>query len=107
MYQDASDVAKQGFLFNSTEFAKEIKTITLYLSTKATFTFAPSYSLYAAKKANGRDTKVKGTSTNATDGDWKTYTEVYDLSSYNTKFFTLLNNTKGALYIEKIEVTLK
>lgn len=104
---EASDVAKQGFLFNSTEFAKEIKTITLYLSTKATSTFAPSYSLYAAKTANGRDTKVKGTSTNATDGDWKTYTEVYDLSSYNTKFFTLLNNTKGAVYIEKIEVTLK
>lgn len=104
---EASDVAKQGFLFNSTEFAKEIKTITLYLSTKATSTFAPSYSLYAAKKANGRDTQVKGTSTNATDGDWKTYTEVYDLSSYNTKFFTLLNNTKGAVYIEKIEVTLK
>lgn len=104
---DASDVAKQGFLFNSTEFAKEIKTITLYLSTKATFTFAPSYSLYAATTANGRDTQVKGTSTNATDGDWKTYTEVYDLSSYNTKFFTLLNNTKGAVYIEKIEVTLK
>jgi uncharacterized protein YdeI (BOF family) len=104
---EASDVAKQGFLFNSTEFAKEIKTITLYLSTKATSTFAPSYSLYAAKTANGRDTQVKGTSTNATDGDWKTYTEVYDLSSYNTKFFTLLNNTKGAVYIEKIEVTLK
>lgn len=104
---EASDVAKQGFLFNSTEFAKEIKTITLYLSTKATSTFAPSYSLYAAKTANGRDTQVKGTSTNATDGGWKTYTEVYDLSSYNTKFFTLLNNTKGAVYIEKIEVTLK
>lgn len=104
---DASDVAKQGFLFNSTEFAKEIKTITLYLSTKATSIFTPSYSLYAAKTANGRDTQVKGTSTNATDGNWKTYTEVYDLSSYNTKFFTLLNNTKGAVYIEKIEVTLK
>lgn len=104
---EASDVAKQGFLFNSTEFAKEIKTITLYLSTKATSTFAPPYSLYAAKTANGRDTQVKGTSTNATDGGWKTYTEVYDLSSYNTKFFTLLNNTKGAVYIEKIEVTLK
>lgn len=104
---EASDVAKQGFLFNATEFAKEIKTVTLYLSTKATSTYAPSYSLYAAKAANGRDTKVTGTSTNATEGGWKTYTEVYDLSSYNTKFFTLFNNTTGALYIEKIEVTLK
>lgn len=104
---NASIVTSQGFLFNATEFAKEIKTVTLYLSTKATSTYAPSYSLYAAKAANGRDTKVTGTSTNATEGDWKTYTEVYDLSSYNTKFFTLFNNTTGALYIEKIEVTLK
>lgn len=104
---NASTVTSQGFLFNATEFAKEIKTVTLYLSTKATSTYAPSYSLYAAKAANGRDTKVTGTSTNATEGDWKTYTEVYDLSSYNTKFFTLFNNTTGALYIEKIEVTLK
>lgn len=104
---NASTVTSQGFLFNATEFAKEIKTVTLYLSTKATSTYAPSYSLYAAKAANGRDTKVTGTSTNATEGGWKTYTEVYDLSSYNTKFFTLFNNTTGALYIEKIEVTLK
>ena len=104
---NASTVTSQGFLFNETEFAKEIKNVTLYLSTKATSTYAPSYSLYAAKAANGRDTKVTGTSTNATEGDWKTYTEVYDLSSYNTKFFTLFNNTTGALYIEKIEVTLK
>ena len=104
---NASSVTSQGFLFNATEFAKEIKTVTLYLSTKATATYAPSYSLYAAKAANGRDTKVTGTSTNATEGDWKTYTEVYDFSSYNTKFFTLFNNTTGALYIEKIVVTLK
>lgn len=104
---NANDAAKQGFLFNSTEFTKEIKTVTLYLSATATYAYAPSYSLYAAKAANGRDSKVTGTSTNTVEGDWKTYTEVYDLSSYNTKFFTLFNNTTGALYIEKIEVTLK
>lgn len=104
---NANDAAKQGFLFNSTEFTKEIKTVTLYLSATATYAYAPSYSLYAAKAANGRDSKVTGTSTNTVEGDWKTYTEVYDLSSYNTKFFTLFNNTTGALYIEKIEITLK
>lgn len=107
MQGNASDATKQGFLFNSTAFDKEIKTITLYLSTTATSKYAPSYSLYAAKTANGRDTQVTGTSTNETSGDWKTYTEVYDMSSYNTKFFTLFNNTTGALYIEKIVVTLK
>ena len=104
---NANDAAKQGFLFNSTEFTKEIKTVTLYLSATATYAYAPSYSLYAATAANGRDSKVTGTSTNTVEGDWKTYTEVYDLSSYNTKFFTLFNNTTGALYIKKIEVTLK
>lgn len=104
---NANDAAKQGFLFNSTEFTKEIKTVTLYLSATATYAYAPSYSLYAAKAANGRDSKVTGTSTNTVESDWKTYTEVYDLSSYNTKFFTLFNNTTGALYIEKIEITLK
>ncbi len=107
MQGNASDATKQGFLFNSTAFDKEIKTITLYLSTTATSKYAPSYSLYAAKTANGRDTQVTGASTNETSGDWKTYTEVYDMSSYNTKFFTLFNNTTGALYIEKIVVTLK
>lgn len=107
MQGNASDAAKQGFLFNSTAFSKEIKTITICLSTKASSTFAPSYSLYAANTANGRDTKVEGTSTNETSGDWKTYTEVYDMSSYNTKYFTLWNNTQGALYIKKIIITLK
>jgi len=101
------DETKQGFIFNSTAFSKEIKTITVYLSTTATSTYAPSYCLYAGKAANGRDSKVTGTSTNETSGDWKTYTEVYDMSSYNTKYFTLWNNSKGALYIEKIVVTLK
>jgi len=103
----ASTVANQGFLFNSTAFSKEIKTITLYLATTASSTYAPSYSLYAAQAANGRDTQVTGTSTNETGEKLKTYTEVYDMSSYNTKFFTIWNNTAGALYIQKIVITLK
>lgn len=102
-----SDAASQGFIFNATAFSKEIKTITVYLTTAASSTYAPSYSLYAAKAANGRDTQVKGTSNVETGEKFKTYTEVYDMSSYNTKFFTLWNNTQGALYIEKIVVTLK
>lgn len=97
----------QGFLFNSTAFSKEIKSITLYLSTKEGF-YAPTYSIYADNSANGRTNKVAQTSTSNTTADgFTTYTETYDFSSYNAKFFTLLNNTKGALYIEKIVVTLK
>lgn len=97
----------QGFLFNSTAFSKEIKSITLYLSTKEGF-YAPTYSIFADNSANGRTNKVAQTSTSNTTADgFTTYTETYDFSSYNAKFFTLLNNTKGALYIEKIVVTLK
>ena len=107
MQGDAADATKQGFLFNATAFAKEIKTVTILFSTKATSTYAPSYTFYAAKAANGKDTAIKGNSTNEVSGDYKTYTETFDLSAQNVKHFTLSNNTKGALYIEKIIITLK
>ena len=41
MQGNASDASKQGFLFNSTAFAKDIKTVTILFSTKATSTYAP------------------------------------------------------------------
>lgn len=107
MQGNASDASKQGFLFNSTAFAKDIKTVTILFSTKATSTYAPSYTLYAAKAANGKDTAIEGKSTNEVSGDYKTYTEIFDLSAQNVKYFTLFNNKAGALYIEKIIITLK
>ncbi|MCW4125013.1 hypothetical protein [Segatella copri] len=107
MQGNASDASKQGFLFNSTAFAKDIKTVTILFSTKATSTYAPSYTLYAAKAANGKDTAIEGKSTNEVSGDYKTYTETFDLSVQNVKYFTLFNNKAGALYIEKIIITLK
>lgn len=107
MQGNASDASKQGFLFNSTAFAKDIKTVTILFSTKATSTYAPSYTLYAAKAANGKDTAIEGKSTNEFSGDYKTYTETFDLSAQNVKYFTLFNNKAGALYIEKIIITLK
>lgn len=107
MQGNASDASKQGFLFNSTAFAKDIKTVTILFSTKATSTYAPSYTLYAAKAANGKDTAIEGKSNNEVSGDYKTYTETFDLSAQNVKYFTLFNNKAGALYIEKIIITLK
>lgn len=107
MQGNASDASKQGFLFNSTAFAKDIKTVTILFSTKATSTYAPSYTFYAAKAANGKDTAIEGKSTNEVSGDYKTYTETFDLSAQNVKYFTLFNNKAGALYIEKIIITLK
>lgn len=87
MQGNASDASKQGFLFNSTAFAKDIKTVTILFSTKATSTYAPSYTLYAAKAANGKDTAIEGKSTNEVSGDYKTYTETFDLSAQNVKYF--------------------
>ena len=107
MQGNASDASKQGFLFNSTAFAKDIKTVTILFSTKATSTYAPSYTLYTAKAANGKDTAIEGKSSNEVSGDYKTYTETFDLSAQNVKYFTLFNNKAGALYIEKIIITLK
>ena len=43
---NASDASKQGFFFNSSAFSKDIKSITLYLSTKENY-YAPTYSIYA------------------------------------------------------------
>lgn len=104
---NASDASKQGFFFNSSAFSKDIKSITLYLSTKEGF-YAPTYSIYADNSANGKTNKVAQTSTSKTTTDgFTTYTETYDFSSYNAKFFTLWNNTQGVLYIKKIVVTLK
>ena len=104
---NASDASKQGFFFNSSAFSKDIKSITLYLSTKENY-YAPTYSIYADNSANGKTNKVAQTSTSKTTADgFATYTETYDFSSYNAKFFTLWNNTQGALYIKKIVVTLK
>ena len=42
MQGNASDASKQGFLFNSTAFAKDIKTVTILFSTKATSTVSGS-----------------------------------------------------------------
>ena len=107
MQGNASDASTTEGRFNATAFAKDIKTVTILFSTKATSTYAPSYTLYAAKAANGKDTAIEGKSTNEVSGDYKTYTETFDLSAQNVKYFTLFNNKAGALYIEKIIITLK
>lgn len=108
MQGNASDAAKQGFLFNSTAFSKEISKITFKFTTLPTSKYDPSYTVYAGSEAHPTATAVTRTSTTNESGEkYKTYTETYDLSSYNCKYFTLSNNTVGALYISSIEVTLK
>ncbi len=66
-----------------------------------------SYTFYAAKAANGKDTAIKGKSTNQVSGDFKTYTETFDLSAQNVQALYSQQQHEGALYIEKIIITLK
>ena len=45
--------------------------------------------------------------TTETGSTLNSFTFTYDFSSVNSKYFTIWNNTVGALYIEKIIITLK
>lgn len=108
MQGNASDASKQGFIFNSTAFSSDIKSITLKLSTSASSKYDPSYSFYVGGSAHPTSTKIEKTSANkVVEGDYNVYTEVYDLSSQSCRYFTIWNNLVGALYIEEIIVTLK
>jgi len=107
MQGNASDATKQGFLFNSVAYSSDIKTITLILKVVSSSTYSPSYSLYAGTAANPKVTAITANSTNATDGSFKVYTDTYDLSGGSYKYFTISNDKVGAIYIDKIVVTLK
>ena len=45
--------------------------------------------------------------TTETGSTLNSFTFTYDFSSVSSKYFTIRNNTVGALYIEKIIITLK
>lgn len=45
--------------------------------------------------------------TTETGSTLNSFTFTYDVISVNSKYFTIWNNTVGALYIEKIIITLK
>ena len=102
-----SDASKQGFLFNAAPFASDIKTITITLKVVTSSTFTPSYSLYAGTAAHPTGNAINANSTNTTEGSFKVYTETYDLSGGSYKYFTIANDKKGAIYIDKIVVTVK
>lgn len=104
MQGNASDVAKQGFIFNKTPWASNIKKITLVLKVGTTSTYAPSYSLYAGSEAHPTTNAIRASSTNKTEGNFKVYTEVFDLSNASAKYFTIANDQAGVLYIDKIIV---
>ena len=102
-----SDASKQGFLFNATPFGSDIKTITITLKVVSTSTYAPGYSVYAGTAAQPTSNAITANSTNTTEGNFKVYTETYDLSGGSYKYFTIANDKVGAIYIDKIVVALK
>lgn len=105
---NASDAAKQGFFFNTDPFASDIKSITVVLKVDtSSSTYDPSYSLYAGNDAHPSGNAVTATSTDKMEGKIKVYTQVFDLSSLNCKYFTISNDKAGVLYIDQVIITLK
>lgn len=104
MQGNDSDASKQGFIFNKTPWANNIKKITLILKVVASNTNDPNYHLYAGNEAHPAGTPVTPSSSNETIDGFRVYTEVFDLSNTSAKFFTIANDKVGALYIDKIIV---
>ena len=104
---NASDTAKQGFFFNKTAFANDIKTITLVVKGDAKFDSPTEYGVYAGTEAHPVSSAITATTSTSKGETLNTYTMVYDFSGGSYKYFTVWNNKVGALYIEKIVITLK
>ena len=102
------DVANQGFIFNSSAWSSDIQKITIVLRVKInadpTKMFDPAYTLYAGSEAHPTSTAITPTSTTEDVDGFRIYTQVFDLANAGAKFFTIFNNLKGALYIDKIYV---
>lgn len=104
---DASKVEKQGFLFNSTAFSKDIKSVTIVVRGVAKYDTPTTFTVYGGSTAHPTSSKIKGTYTTEKGESVNTFTMTYDFSAGSNKYFTIWNNAIGALYIEKIIVTLK
>lgn len=108
MQGNATDAAKQGFLFNADAYTSDIKTVTLVMSIANTSKYDPSFNFYAGNAAHPMETSVTvGTPTKTVGETYTDCTYVIDLSGSSYKYFTLANNLVGALYIKSISVTLK
>ena len=104
---NASDTAKQGFFFNKTAFAKDIKTITLVVKGDVKYDSPTEYGVYAGTEAHPVSSAITASTSTSKGETLNTYTMVYDFSGGSYKYFTVWNNKVGALYIEKIVIELK
>ena len=101
---NATDAAKQGFIFNSSAWPTNIQKITIVLKVVTSSTYDPSYTLYAGNEAHPTTTAITPTNTTEEVDGFRVYTQVFDLSNANAKYFTIANNLAGVLYIDKIYV---
>ena len=107
MQGNASDASKQGFITNVTPF-KPISTIKVTCRTTTSNQYAPDFHLYAGTATHPTGTAIaKPDSEPVTSGDFKIYTYTFDLSNGNYSYFTVANDTQGALYVDEIAVTTK
>ena len=104
---NASDAAKQGFLFNETAFSKEIKSIVLVVKGLAKYETPTVFSVYGGTEAHPVTNAIEATTETVKGETQNTFTMTYDFSAGNYKHFTIWNNAVGALYIEKVVVNLK
>ena len=106
--QGNAAVAKQGFLFNKTAFSSDIKSITIVFDGSSTYDTPTTFSVFEGTSAHPTTNVLTGTYTKEAKNDKvNVFTMTYDFSSVSSKYFTIWNNAAGALYIEKIIVTLK
>ncbi len=105
---NASDATKQGRIGNVTAISN-IQTIEIVLRVAAGNKNDPSYNVYAGTSANptNADNKITGTSSVETVGDFRVYTQTFDLSTGNYNYFNIVNDLVGALYIDSIKITYK
>ena len=103
---NATDAAKQGFIFNTTPFPSISKVI-LVVSTQASSQYEPDFSLCAGNAEHLTRKVFEGTKSVETGSSYKVFTYTYDLSEYDYGYITIWNNLAGALYINTIQVITK
>lgn len=104
---NATDVAKQGFIFNETAFSSDIKNIVIVVKGSSKYDTPTEYDVYAGTEAHPTTTSITAQTSTVKGSSLNTFTMTYDLSGGSYKYFTVWNNKVGALYIEKIIITLK
>ncbi len=104
---NASDATKQGFFFNSSAFSSDIKSITLVVKGGTSYDTPTTFSVYHGTAAHPTKDAIEATYTVEKGEAANTFTMTYDFSAVSSKYFTIWNNAQGALYIEKMIVTLK